>query len=184
MRLPIPEGDNALGVFMYHVIDAEEHGVCVLCEDVNAIGQHRPDLTILDLNMPVTNSDQVLDVVSNVDVDLLVITAHLAAGEEVSCPEHGGNIRMVKLCSPRDAPNQPGHPCHARMTLRTVDLGLDRFRHMSSHTGRFIILTGKEYALIKYMVVNQWRFVSRTELLKTFWNLGFAQKISLVDVYA
>ena len=56
MRLLIAEDDKALGLFLSRGLEADGHRVRVAYDGgaaVEAFRQEMPDLTILDLNMPV-----------------------------------------------------------------------------------------------------------------------------------
>jgi len=80
MKLLIAEDDKSLGLFLKRGLEADGHKVRLAvdgAEAVDAFREELPDLTILDLNMPVKDGEQVLEEVRAVDVDLpvLVLTA-------------------------------------------------------------------------------------------------------------
>ena len=62
MRLLIAEDDKALGMFLSHGLEADGHRVRVACDGAAALDAFRedlPDLTILDLNLPVKDGEEV-----------------------------------------------------------------------------------------------------------------------------
>ena len=64
MRLLIAEDDRALGLFLSRGLEADGHRVHVAYDGAAAVEAFRaemPDLTILDLNMPVKDGEQVLE---------------------------------------------------------------------------------------------------------------------------
>ena len=80
MRILIAEDDKALGLFLTRGLEAEGHRVRVAGDGeqaVEAFRQDLPDLTILDLNLPVKDGEQALKEVRALDADLpvLVLTA-------------------------------------------------------------------------------------------------------------
>ena len=63
MRLLIAEDDKALGMFLCRGLEADGHRVHVASDGaaaVEAFCREMPDLTILDLNMPVKDGEQAL----------------------------------------------------------------------------------------------------------------------------
>ena len=63
MRLLIAEDDKALGLFLSRGLEADGHRVRVACDGaaaVQAFCREMPDLTILDLNLPIKDGEQVL----------------------------------------------------------------------------------------------------------------------------
>jgi DNA-binding response OmpR family regulator len=71
----------------------------------------------------------------------------------------------------------------ARLQLRAGDLELDRLDHTARRSGRSIVLTNKEFALLEHLMLNRGQCVSRVELLDSVWNLEPTQTTNIVDVY-
>ena len=65
---------------------------------VTAFREDLPDLTILDLNLPVKDGEQVLEEVRRVDADLpvLVLTARQEVETRVRCLDRGADDLMTK----------------------------------------------------------------------------------------
>lgn len=91
MRLLIAEDDKALGLFLSRGLEADGHRVRLAYDGgaaVEAFRQDMPDLTILDLNMPVKDGERVLEEVRLLDADLPVLV--LTARQEVDIVGNGG----------------------------------------------------------------------------------------------
>jgi DNA-binding response OmpR family regulator len=76
MRILIAEDDQALGQFLSRGLEADGHRVRIALDGgaaVEAFREEMPDLTILDLNMPVKDGEQVLEEVRLLDADLPVL---------------------------------------------------------------------------------------------------------------
>lgn len=192
MRLLIAEDDKALGQFLSRGLEADGHRVHLACDGGTAVETFRqvlPDLTILDLNMPVKDGEQVLEEVRQLDADLpvLVLTARQEVDTRVRCLDRGADDLMTKPFSLHELRAR----CRAllrrkretRLELRAGDLQLDRLEHTAQRGGRSIVLTNKEFALLEHLMLNRGQCISRADLLDSVWNMEPAQTTNIVDVY-
>jgi DNA-binding response OmpR family regulator len=192
MRVLVAEDDKALGQFLSRSLEADGHRVRLASDGgaaVEAFRQDLPDLTILDLNMPVKDGEQVLNEVRALDANLpvLVLTARQEVDTRVRCLDRGADDLMTK---PFSLPELRAR-CRAllrrkretRLQLRAGDLELDRLDHTARRGTRAIVLTNKEFALLEHLLLNRGECVSRVELLESVWNLEPAQTTNIVDVY-
>ena len=138
MRLLIAEDDKALGLFLSRGLEADGHRVRLAYDGgaaVEAFRQDLPDLTILDLNMPVKDGEQVLEEVRALDLDLpiLVLTARQEVDTRVRCLDLGADDLMVKPFSLHELRARCRallrRKREARLQLRAGDLELDRLEH-------------------------------------------------------
>ncbi len=161
----------------------------MVAEAVDAFRQEMPDLTILDLNMPVKDGEQVLKEVRVLDPDLpvLVLTARQEVETRVRCLDLGADDLMTKPFSLHELRARCRallrRKREARLMLRASDLELDRMNHSASRAGQPIALTNKEFALLEHLMLNRGHSVSRVELLETVWKMEPAQTTNIVDVY-
>jgi DNA-binding response OmpR family regulator len=192
MRLLIAEDDRALGLFLSRGLEADGHRVSLAYDGAAAVEAFRremPDLTILDLNMPIKDGEQVLEEVRAMDSDLpvLVLTARQEVDTRVRCLDRGADDLMIKPFSLHELRARCRallrRKREARLLLRTGDLELDRLDHTARRAGQSILLTNKEFALLEHLMLNRGQCVSRVELLDSVWNLEPAQTTNIVDVY-
>jgi DNA-binding response OmpR family regulator len=192
MRLLIAEDDKALGLFLRRGLEADGHRIRLTCDGaaaVEAFREEMPDLTILDLNMPIKDGEQVLEEVRALDSDLpvLVLTARQEVDTRVRCLDCGADDFMIKPFSLHELRAR----CRAllrrkrevRLLLRAGDLELDRLDHTAHRAGQSIILTNKEFALLEHLMLNRGQCISRVELLDSVWKLEPTQTTNIVDVY-
>lgn len=67
--------------------------------------------------------------------------------------------------------------------LSVADLKIDRVQRLVERSGRRIELTGKEFALLEYLMCNTGRKVTRSMIIEHVWNLTFDTTTNVVDVY-
>ena len=192
MRLLIAEDDKALGLFLSRGLEADGHRVRLTFDGggaVEAFRQEMPDLTILDLNMPVKDGEQVLREVRALDTELpvLVLTARQEVDTRVRCLDRGADDLMIKPFSLQELRARCRallrRKREARLQLSAGDLELDRLDHTAQRAGDSIVLTNKEFALLEHLMLNRGQCISRVELLESVWNLEPAQTTNIVDVY-
>jgi DNA-binding response OmpR family regulator len=192
MRLLIAEDDKALGLFLTRGLEADGHRIHLVLDGgaaVEAFREEMPDLTILDLNMPVKDGEQVLDEVRQIDADLpvLILTARQEVETRIHCLDRGADDLMVKPFSLHELRARCRallrRKREARLRLRAGDLELDRLDHTARRAGQPVILTNKEFALLEHLMLNRGQCVSRVELLDSVWNMEPAQTTNIVDVY-
>ncbi|HWE86705.1 MAG TPA: response regulator transcription factor [Terracidiphilus sp.] len=192
MRLLIVEDDRALSQFLMRGLEADGHRVRVAADGGAAVDAFRadlPDLTILDLNLPVKDGEQVLEEMRGVDAELpvLVLTARQEVETRVRCLDKGADDLMTKPFSLHELRARCRallrRKREARLTLRAGDLELDRMEHSARRAGQAVPLTNKEFALLEHLMLNRGQCVSRVELLDSVWRMEPAQTTNIVDVY-
>lgn len=192
MRLLIAEDDKALALFLSRGLEADGHRVRLAYDGgaaVEAFRQEMPDLTILDLNMPVKDGEQVLEEVRSINAEspVLVLTGRQEVDTRVRCLDRGADDLMTKPFSLHELRAR----CRAllrrkretRLQLRAGDLELDRLDHSAKRGDRRIDLTNKEFALLEHLLLNRGLCVSRVQLLDSVWNMEPTQTTNIVDVY-
>jgi DNA-binding response OmpR family regulator len=192
MRLLVAEDDKALGLFLSRGLEADGHRVRVTMDGaaaVEAFRQDLPDLTILDLSLPINDGEQVLAELRALDGDLpvLVLTGRQEVDTRVRCLDLGAADLMVKPFSLHELKARCRallrRKREAKLRLRAGDLEVDRLNHSARRAGAPIVLTNKEFALLEHLLLNRGRCVSRVELLEAVWNMEPAQTTNIVDVY-
>lgn len=192
MRLLVAEDDRALGLFLTRGLEADGHRVRVSPDGASALEAFRqdlPDLTILDLNLPVMDGEQVLEQMRRLDADLpiLILTARQEVETRVRCLDLGADDLVTKPFSLHELRARCRallrRKREARLTLRAGDLELDRMEHSARRAGMDVTLTNKEFALLERLMLNRGQCVSRMELLDSVWNMEPVQTTNIVDVY-
>ena len=192
MRLLIAEDDKALGLFLRRGLETEGHCVRLVRDGLQAVTAFRnemPDLTILDLNLPAKDGEEVLGEIRLISLDLpvLILTGRQELETRVRCLDGGADDLMLKPFSLSELRAR----CRAllrrkgetRLLLRAADLELNRLDHSVTRGGKAIELTNKEFALLEHLMLNRGRSISRVELLEMVWKMETSQTTNIVDVY-
>jgi DNA-binding response OmpR family regulator len=192
MRLLIAEDDRALAMFLTRGLEADGHRVRCAGDGAEAVAAFRedmPDLTILDLNLPVKDGEQVLAEMRAMDAELpvLVLTGRQETETRIRCLDLGADDLMIKPFSLHELRARCRallrRKREARLLVRVGDLELDRLEHTVRRAGEPIALTNKEFALLEHLLLHRGQCISRVELLDAVWNMEPAQTTNIVDVY-
>jgi DNA-binding response OmpR family regulator len=172
----------------------ESDGYRVRCagdgaEGVSAFRDEMPDLTILDLNLPVKDGEQTLVEIRAIDPQLpvLVLTGRQEVDTRIRCLDLGADDLMVKPFSLHELRARCRallrRKREAKLLLKAGDLELDRLDHTVRRAEGAILLTNKEFALMEHLMLHRGQCISRVELLDAVWNMEPAQTTNIVDVY-
>src|SRR5580658_8114754 len=193
MRLLIIEDDPKLAEFAARGLRAESFAVDVAAdgrEGRTCIESFQYDLLILDLMLPYISGTELLRLVrrSYPSLPVLVLTARDATEEKVKHFEAGADDYLTK---PFDFAELAVRvkallrriPVERADVLLISNLELNRLTHQVSRGGQSIELTGKEYALLEYLLSSPSRVFSRTMILEHVWDQSFEGVTNIVDVY-
>ena len=193
MRLLLIEDEEKVARFIVKGLTAERFAVDVVSEGDKGLEMARTysyDLIILDLMLPGLSGTEVLRLVrrQNEHVPVLVLTARDAINDKVEHFEIGADDYLTKpfafaeLLVRVKALLRRGAVSRAN-TLRVADLEIDRLTQQVRRGGLRIELTGKEYALLEYLMTNAGRVLSRTMIIEHVWDQSFDGVTNIVDVY-
>jgi heavy metal response regulator len=193
MRLLLIEDEEKVARFIVKGLEAERFAVDVALagdKGLELAQTYSYDLIILDLMLPGLSGTDVLRSVrqGNERVPVLVLTARDALSDKVQHFEIGADDYLTKpfafaeLLVRVKALLRRGAVSRANL-LRVADLEIDRLTQQVRRGGRKIELTGKEYALLEYLMTNAGRVLSRTMIIEHVWDLSFDGATNIVDVY-
>ena len=192
MKLLVAEDYRALAMFLTRGLEADGHQVRSALDGMQALRSFReeqPDLTILDLNLPEKDGEQVLAEIRQIDAQspILVLTGRQEMETRIRCLDLGADDLMVKPFSLHELRARARvllrRKRETRLTLKAGDLELDRLEHTARRAGDVVALTNKEFALLEHLMLHRGQCISRVELLDAVWNMEPAQTTNIVDVY-
>jgi two-component system copper resistance phosphate regulon response regulator CusR len=193
MRLLLVEDEQKLVDVLARGLKAEGFAVDAATTGTEGLelAQTYPyDLIVLDIMLPGLSGSDVLKSVraKNRAVPILMLTARDAVAEKVRHLEAGADDYLTKpfafselLVRVRALLRRA--PIQRSDTLTVADLEINRLSRAVKRAGRRIDLSGKEYALLEYLALNQGRVLSRTMIIEHVWDQSFEGLTNIVDVY-
>jgi DNA-binding response OmpR family regulator len=162
---------------------------------LRAVHEQLPDLIILDLNLPGLNGREVCRVLRTghvaPNVPIIMLTARTSEDDRVSGLEMGADDYVTKPFSLRElsarvrAMLRRGAPAGERPTAgyRGERLNADFDAVAVKVDGSPVRLTKREFELLRYLVQNKNRVVSRDRLLERVWGYERLVETRSVDVH-
>ena len=151
-------------------------------------GEH--DLILLDIMLPALSGMEVLRRLrKESSVPVIMLTARDTVVDKVSGLDSGADDYVTKpfaieelLARIRAALRK--RPAREEGTLLTVGpLSMDVDRHEVSVNGENVELTRREFDLLRYLMENKEKVISRESLLDHVWGFDFVGETNAVDVY-
>ncbi|MBU1187042.1 MAG: response regulator transcription factor [Acidobacteria bacterium] len=193
MRILIVEDDRKVGGFLQRGLREEQYAVD-LCRDgeeaVHRAQVESYDAIILDIMLPGKDGFEICRELREKKVltPILMLTAKDSLEDKVSGLGEGADdyltkpfsfeelLARIRALMRRDKDYKTG-------VLKAADLQLDPTGRTVSRGGRSIELTGREYALLEYLMRNQGRIVTQTQILDHVWDRDYEGTSNIVNVY-
>ncbi len=163
-------------------------------EGVNLAFQVKPNLIILDIGLPGLNGYEVCRMlrrdVETRDIPILMVTARVAESDKVLGLELGADDYITKPFGIRELIARVRNAIRRRENEHdSVEVFDDGRLHI--HFGDYIIrfngqepkLTFKEFHLLKLLVQNAGRVLSRDKILDSVWGYNYYGESRTVDVH-
>jgi two-component system OmpR family response regulator len=162
-------------------------------EAVKAAREVRPDAIVLDMMLPDFDGLEVMRRVRSEDPDVPVIflTAKDAVSDRINGLTAGGDDYVTKpfsleevIARLRAQLRRSGAATGRSESLLVVgDLTLDEDSHEVSRAGDPIQLTATEFELLRYLMRNPRRVLSKAQILDRVWNYDFGGQANVVELY-
>lgn len=150
----------------------------------------QPDLVLLDIMLPQLSGMEVLRRLrKESQVPVIMLTARDSVVDKVSGLDSGADDYVTKpfaieelLARIRAALRNKGGAAQSA-ALIAGDLVMDVERHQVSVRGQDVELTKKEFGLLRHLLENKGRVLTREVLLDAVWGFDFVGETNSVDVY-
>lgn len=194
MYILVVEDERRLAQVVRKVLEEEGHTVDVVHDGEEGLamamdGSH--DVILLDVLLPGIDGFKVCRSLraSRVDTPVLLLTALDAVEDRVRGLDAGADDYLPKpfafqeLLARLRALGRRRVQAREPDQLQTADLMLDLRRRRAVRDGQAIDLSPKEFALLEFLMRNQGRVVTRTQILDHVWGYDYSPDSNLVDVY-
>jgi len=152
-----------------------------------------PDAIVLDIMLPDIDGLEVLRRVRRDDpeVPVVFLTARDAVEDRIAGLTAGGDDYVTKPFSLEEVVARlralmrraGAHRADVRSVLTVGDLELDEDSREVFRGGDEINLTATEFELLRYLMRNQRRVVSKAQILDRVWNYDFGGQANVVELY-
>ncbi|MEV7428015.1 response regulator transcription factor [Nocardioides sp. NPDC092400] len=160
---------------------------------VSTAREQRPDAVVLDIMLPDLDGLEVLRRmrVTAPDLPVVFLTARDAVEDRVAGLTAGGDDYVTKpfsleevVARLRGLVRRAGARQAATSSVLTVgDLTLDEDSHEVSRGGEEITLTATEFELLRFLMRNPRRVLSKAQILDRVWNYDFGGQANVVELY-
>ena len=162
-------------------------------EAVSAARDLRPDAVVLDIMLPDQDGLEVLRRLRETSPDLPVVflTARDAVEDRIAGLTAGGDDYVTKpfsleelVARLRGLMRRAGaQQAAASSVLRVGDLTLDEDSHEVFRGDTEISLTATEFELLRYLMRNPRRVLSKAQILDRVWSYDFGGQANIVELY-
>lgn len=198
-RVLVVEDEQDIAALIKHALersgDAQVDVVWSGDTALRAVADQAPDLVILDLNLPVLSGTEVCRVIRNradtANVPIIILSARTSESDRVAGLDLGADDYVTKPFSLREL------AARVRAVLRRKRNGGEtqpptyEGKHLSADfeavaiavDGEPVRLTRREFELLRFLVENRNRVLSRDRLLERVWGYDRFIETRSVDVH-
>ena len=160
---------------------------------VAAARDNRPDAVVLDVMLPDMSGLEVLRKIreNNPQLPVLLLTAKDAVEDRIAGLTLGGDDYVTKPFSLEEVVlrlrallRRTGVSVESNNTKIVVgDLVLDEDSHEVTRGGDPIVLTSTEFELLRFLMHNPKRVLSKAQILDRVWSYDFGGRSNIVELY-
>ncbi|HDZ76654.1 MAG TPA: response regulator transcription factor [Candidatus Omnitrophica bacterium] len=193
MRILVIEDEKKIASFIKRGLKEKSYSVDVAFDGDKGffLAEINPyDLIVLDIMLPGKDGLFICRELrkKNIAVPILMLTARDEIEDKVSGLDSGADDYLTKpfafeefLARVRVLIRKKDK---LKITkLKVADLELDQLSHKVRRAGKEIELTGTEYALLEYLMLNANQVVTRTMISEHVWNEDFDSFSNVINVY-
>jgi two-component system, OmpR family, response regulator len=162
---------------------------------LDAVARRKPDLVVLDVMLPDLDGFEVARRLRGNEgagfrVPIIFLTARDTTADKIQGLRLGSDDYVTKPFSIEEliervkaVLRRAGNVGPGERRLAYADLELDEDTRDVWRAGRLIELTPTEYKLLRYLLVNARRVLTRDQILEHVWDYTFAGNASVLETY-
>ncbi len=193
------EDDNSireLVLYTLHSSGFEAAGFALPSEFFSALDEEIPELVLLDIMLPEQDGLSILDRLRKdertVNTPVMMLTAKgseydkvtgLDAGADDYLAKPFGMMEMLARVRALMRRQSAKDPERAMSVLKIGKVVLDTVKHRVTAKGEEVVLTLKEYEVLRYLMENPGVVLTREKLLERVWGYTFDGGSRTVDVH-
>ena len=193
MRILVIEDDKKVAAFLQKGLREEQYAVDVCFDGLEAVYEaqtHPYDVIILDVMLPGKDGFAICRELreDKVLTPILMLTAKDSLEDKIGGLSEGADDYLTKPFSFEELlarvrallrRNQE----YKTGILKVADLELDPVRRLVTRSEEKVRLSGKEYALLEYMMRNRGRILSQSQIIEHVWDRNYDGASNVVNVY-
>ncbi|HQZ12195.1 MAG TPA: response regulator transcription factor [Devosia sp.] len=194
MKILVIEDDRRIASFLERGLAAEGYHVAVENDGRDGLERARAeayDLIIVDRTLPYVDGLEICRLLraEKHPAMLMMLTARASLEDRIEGLRGGADDYLAKpfafdeLLARIFALGRRREAASHESVLSAGPLKLDPASHQVSRDGMPVTLTPREFDLLRYLMKNAGRVVSRERLLNSVWQLGYDPGTKIVDVY-
>lgn len=193
MRILLVEDEKRIASFIKRGLKEESYIVDTAADGEKALylAEVNPyDLIILDVMLPQRDGVSVCRDLraKRINVPVLMLTAKSGVDDKVRGLDSGADDYLTKPFSFDEFLARVRALLRRKQRekitlLQIADLVLDQLTHKVTRSGKEIVLSSKEYALLEYLMLHNGQVVTRTMISEHVWHEDFDTFTNVIDVY-
>ena len=159
-------------------------------EALEKLRSERPDLIILDVNMPgISGIETCAEIRTSSDVPIIMLTIRNSERDKVQALDAGADDFVVKpfgvqeLMARIRAALRRSAPGDAAPPFLTDDLQIDFEKRVVMVKNNPVRLTPKEFELLRHLVANQGKTLGHRRLLQAVWGPDYGEETEYLRVF-
>lgn len=159
-------------------------------EALEKLRVERPDLIILDVNMPgISGLETCAEIRTSSDVPIIMLTIRNSERDKVQALDAGADDYVVKpfgvqeLMARIRAALRRSAPGEATPAFSSADLKIDFEKRVVAVKNHPVRLTPKEFELLRHLVANRGKALAHRRLLQAVWGPDYGEETEYLRVF-